>query len=131
MAKKLTPFLMYEGRAEEAMKFYVATIKNSRIDAIDRYGPEGPGPEGSVRVATMTLAGQPVMCIDSPGKHAFTFTPATSFFVECEGVEELDALFAALSEGGSIMMPPDNYGFSKKFTWVADRYGVSWQLNWA
>ena len=131
MAKKVTPFLVFEGRAEEAMKFYVATIKDSRIDTIDRYGPEGPGPEGSVRTATMTLAGQPVMCIDSPAKHAFTFTPATSFFVECETVEELDELYAALSEGGKELMPPDNYGFSKKFTWIADRFGVSWQLNWA
>ena len=131
MPKQINPFLMFEGRAEEAMTFYTSTVKNSRIVNIDRYGPEGPGPEGSVRLARMTIAGLEVMCIDSPGKHAFTFTPATSFFVECESADELDALYAALSEGGEVMMPPDNYGFSRKFTWIGDRFGVSWQLNWA
>ena len=103
MAKKVTPFLMFEGRAEEAMKFYVATIKDSSIDTIDRYGPEGPGPEGSVRTATMTLVGQPVMCIDSPAKHAFTFTPATSFFVECESL----AAVVAAELGVTTIPTPD------------------------
>jgi predicted 3-demethylubiquinone-9 3-methyltransferase (glyoxalase superfamily) len=130
MPKKITPFLMYEGRAEEAMNFYVSVLNDSRIESIERYGPQGPGPEGSVKLATMSLAGQEVMCIDSPAKHAFTFTAAASLFVECESLAEIDALFAALSEGGQVMMPPGNYGFSKKFAWLSDKFGVSWQLNW-
>ena len=69
-------------------------------------------------------------CIDSPIKHAFTFTPSFSLFVECESEAELDAAFARLSDGGSVLMPPGNYGFSTKFAWVNDRFGVSWQLNW-
>jgi predicted 3-demethylubiquinone-9 3-methyltransferase (glyoxalase superfamily) len=62
-------------------------------------------------------------------KHGFTFTPSISLFVDCESEAELDAAFGVLSEGGKILMPPSNYGFSTKFTWVSDRFGVSWQLN--
>ena len=129
MPKKATPFLMFEGRAEEAMNFYVSVFRGARIDRITRYGAGGPGREGSVVRATMTLAGMEVMFIDSPITHAFTFTPATSFFIECDTVTEIDALFGKLSEGGQVMMPPDNYGFSQKFAWLADKFGVSWQLN--
>ena len=70
------------------------------------------------------------MCIDSPVPHAFTFTPAFSFFVDVPSEAELRRLAAALGEGGGIMMPLANYGFSRLFTWLNDRYGVSWQLNW-
>jgi predicted 3-demethylubiquinone-9 3-methyltransferase (glyoxalase superfamily) len=69
------------------------------------------------------------MCIDSPVKHNFTFTPAMSLFVDCADEAELDTLFAKLSEGGQVLMPLDNYGFSRKFGWLADKFGVSWQLN--
>ena len=79
--------------------------------------------------ATFSIAGQSVMCIDSPMKHAFTFTPAFSFFIECSSADELGRLLAALSEGGGVLMPRGNYGFSREFAWVNDRFGVSWQLN--
>jgi predicted 3-demethylubiquinone-9 3-methyltransferase (glyoxalase superfamily) len=69
------------------------------------------------------------MCFDSPIKHNFTFTPAVSLFGECEEESELDAAFARLAQGGQVLMPLDNYGFSKKFGWTNDRFGVSWQLN--
>jgi predicted 3-demethylubiquinone-9 3-methyltransferase (glyoxalase superfamily) len=62
-------------------------------------------------------------------KHAFTFTPAFSFFVDCESEEELKRLYAALSADGATLMPLGNYGFSRQFAWVNDRFGVSWQLN--
>jgi predicted 3-demethylubiquinone-9 3-methyltransferase (glyoxalase superfamily) len=129
MPKKAAPFLMFEGRAEEAMNFYVSVFRGARIDRITRYGAGGPGREGSVVRATMSLAGLEVMCTDSPIQHGFTFTPSTSFFIECENMAEIDALFGKLSDGGVVMMPPDNYGFSQKFAWVADKFGVSWQLN--
>ncbi|MDY7230397.1 VOC family protein [Hyalangium rubrum] len=129
MKTQVRPFLMFEGKAEEAMKFYVSLIPGSEIIDIARYGPGGPGAEGSVFKASFSVAGQTVLCIDSPAKHAFTFTPAFSFFVDCASEEEIDRLSAALSEGGSTLMPMGNYGFSRKFTWVNDRYGVSWQLN--
>ena len=131
MTKSVRPFLMFEGKAEEAMKFYVSLIAGSEILDIKRYGPGQQGAEGSVMVASFSVGGQTVMCIDSPVKHAFTFTPAFSLFVECETEDELRRLAAALGEGGSVLMALNNYGFSRLFTWLNDRYGVSWQLNLA
>jgi predicted 3-demethylubiquinone-9 3-methyltransferase (glyoxalase superfamily) len=129
LAKKITPFLMFEGSAEEAMRFYLGLFRDSRIGEIVRYARGEQGAEGSIKRADFTVAGQDVICIDSPVKHAFTFTPSISLFVECESESELDTVFGRLSEGGKVLMPPDNYGFSKKFCWVGDRFGVSWQLN--
>ena len=131
MATTVRPFLMFEGRAEEAMNFYVSLIPGSEITSIKRYGPGQPGPEGSVMVATFTVAGQAVMCSDSFVKHAFTFTPSSSLFVECESEDEVRRLASALGEGGAELMPLGNYGFSRQFAWVNDRFGVSWQLNLA
>src|SRR5437763_492691 len=83
-----------------------------------------PGKEGSVTKADFTRAGNRLACIDSPAKHDFTFTPSISLFAECADEADLDRAFAALSAGGAVMMPPGNYGFSQKFTWVSDRFGV-------
>ena len=129
MANKVTPFLMFDGFAEEAMRFYIALFPGSGIIRLERYGPGEPGAEGSVKRAGFTVAGQEVICIDSPAKHAFSFTPSISLFVECESEAEFDVAFGKLSTGGAVLMPVDNYGFSRKFGWIADRYGVSWQLN--
>jgi predicted 3-demethylubiquinone-9 3-methyltransferase (glyoxalase superfamily) len=130
MPRAVTTFLMFEGKAEEAMTFYVALFRGE-VTRIEKYGPGEPGKEGSVKKADFTLAGHRLACIDSPIKHAFTFTPSVSLFVECADEAELDRAFAALSEGGAVLMPPGNYGFSRKFTWLNDRFGVSWQLNLA
>ena len=129
MAKSVRPFLMFQGKAEEAMQFYVSLIPGSEITGIVRYGPGQPGTEGSVMRASFSLAGQTVLCIDSPVQHAFTFTPAFSLFVECDSEEEIQRLSSALGEGGAVLMALANYGFSRQFTWLNDRYGVSWQLN--
>ncbi len=129
MSTRVRPFLMFEGKAEEAMRFYVSLFPGGEITQMSRYGSGGPGPEGSVIVATFTIAGQAVMCSDSFVKHDFTFTPASSLFVDCSSEDELRRLVAALSDGGKTLMPLDNYGFSRQFAWVNDRYGVSWQLN--
>jgi predicted 3-demethylubiquinone-9 3-methyltransferase (glyoxalase superfamily) len=120
---------MFEGKAEEAMNFYVSTLPNSRLEEVVRYGPGGPGPEGSIMKASFTVAGQTVLCSDSFVHHAFTFTPSISFFVTCVSEEEIRRLAEALGGGGSELMPLGDYGFSKLFGWVVDRYGVSWQLN--
>jgi predicted 3-demethylubiquinone-9 3-methyltransferase (glyoxalase superfamily) len=128
MAHAVSPFLMFEGVAEEAMKFYVLLF-SGEIVSIARYGPGEPGPEGSIKRADFTLAGQHVICIDSHVRHQFTFTPAMSLFVECGSETELDQLFVELSANGQVFMPPGNYGFSSRFTWISDRFGVSWQLN--
>lgn len=129
MQMQITPFLMFEGNAEEAMKFYVSLFPKSEITDVVRYGPGQAGAEGSVMKARFSLAGQAVMCIDSPMKHGFTFTPAFSFFVDCQSEEQLGRLAATLGEGGATLMPLGNYGFSRQFTWLNDRFGVSWQLN--
>ena len=129
---KITTFLMFEGQAEEAITFYTSLFNDSEIVRITKYGPDGqfgPEAEGTVQHALFTLNGQQYMAIDSFG-HAFTFTPSISLFVQCDSEEELESLFENLSEGGTIAMPLDNYGFSNKFGWVQDRFGVSWQLNY-
>ncbi len=129
MAQRVTPFLMFEGKAEEAINFYISVFENSRVVSIRRYGPGEAGAEGSVMQATMSLAGQLLMFIDSPAHHDFTFTPSISFFVDCTEEQEVDNLFSKLSQDGQVFMPLNNYGFSRKFGWVGDRFGVSWQIN--
>lgn len=125
----IQPFLMFEGRCEEAMNFYVGLFSGGRIVDIARYGAGQPGKEGTVMLASFTIGGLTVRCNDSPVKHAFTFTPATSLFVDCDSEAELDRVVAALADGGKFLMPLGNYGFSRKFAWIDDRFGVSWQLN--
>lgn len=128
--EKVMPFLMFqEGKAEEAMNYYTSLIEDSEITKIVRYGANESGDEGTVMQATFTLKGQEFMCIDSNVKHQFTFTPSFSIFVTCSTEEELDTLYQNLREGGETLMPLGDYGFSKKFGWLNDHFGVSWQLN--
>lgn len=127
---KVTPFLMFQnGNAEEAMNFYTSLIEDSSITNIARYGANESGDEGTVMQATFTLKGQEFMCIDSNVKHQFDFTPSFSIFLTCDTEEELETIYEKLSEGGQALMPLGDYGFSKKFGWLNDRFGVSWQLN--
>ncbi|PER48314.1 hypothetical protein COL26_31875 [Bacillus thuringiensis] len=126
--QKITTFLMFEGKAEEAMNFYTSLFDRSEIVNISRYDENGPGKEGSVIHATFTLNGQEFMCIDSYVKHAFTFTPSMSLYVTCETEKEIEAVFHKLAQDGSVLMPLGSYPFSKKFGWLNDKYGVSWQL---
>lgn len=129
MPDAVTPFLMFEGQAQQAMDLYTRVIPQSRILDVQRYGPDGPGAEGSVLVASISLNGQTVMCSDGNISHDFTFTPAMSLFITCKDEQELERLSAALAEGGKFLMPPDNYGFSRRFAFAEDRFGVSWQIN--
>jgi len=127
--QKVTTFLMFTGQAEAAMNLYTSLFKQSEILNLTRYGANEAGAEGTVQHATFTLNGQEFMCIDSSAQHAFTFTPSISLYVRCETEEEIDRVFAALSQDGQILMPLDRYPFSAKFGWLADRFGVSWQLS--
>lgn len=129
MPHHVTPQLMFEGNAEQAMRFYVSLFEDSDIVRLERYGPEESGREGSIKQAEFTLAGRRYTCIDSHISHPFTFTPSLSLFVECESREEFERLLTQLSEQGEMLMPPDDYGFSTRFAWLNDRFGVSWQLN--
>lgn len=129
--QKITTFLMFEGKAEEAMNFYTSLFNQSEIVSISRYDENGPGKEGTVIHATFTLNGQEFMCIDSYVKHDFTFTPAMSLYVTCDTEEEIETVFNKLAQDGKVLMPLGSYPFSKKFGWLNDKYGVSWQLTLA
>jgi predicted 3-demethylubiquinone-9 3-methyltransferase (glyoxalase superfamily) len=120
--QKITPFLMFvgkqHGKAEEAMNFYISLFNNSSIGEIERYGKGEEEPEGTVKHATFSLNGQEFMAMDSNREHPFTFTEATSLFVNCETREEVDELWEKLSEGGE----------KQRIGWLKDKYGVSWQV---
>jgi predicted 3-demethylubiquinone-9 3-methyltransferase (glyoxalase superfamily) len=126
---QVTTFLMFTGEAEAAIRRYVEVLPDSRIDSIERYTAGEHGAEGTIKRASVVLAGTRYMVFDSPIKHAFSFTPSISLFVDCDSREQHDTLAAALGEGGSVLMRADNYGFSQWFCWLQDRWGVSWQLN--
>ncbi|QDI91241.1 VOC family protein [Salicibibacter halophilus] len=128
--QKVTPFLMFQdGKAEEAMNYYTSLIEDSGIISINRYEANEVGDEGTVMHATFSLKEQEFMCIDSNIKHEFTFTPSFSFYITCDSDEEINNLYEKLMMGGQALMPLGDYGFSQKFGWLNDRFGVSWQLN--
>jgi predicted 3-demethylubiquinone-9 3-methyltransferase (glyoxalase superfamily) len=127
MAKQIRPHLMFDGSVEEAMKLYVSLISNSEILETNKY--DSGENKGELYLGRFTLGGREFLCIDSPIKHEFGFAPAVSIHIDCETSTELERLFVTLSEGGEILMPLDNYGFSTKFGWLSDRFGVSWQLD--
>ena len=108
--QKITPFLWFDGKCEEAMSFYTAVFKNSRVGKVTR------GPDGDVFSATFELEGQEFMALN--GGPMFSFSPAISFFVNCETQDEVDELWAKLSDGGQ----PQQCG------WLKDKFGVSWQI---
>jgi predicted 3-demethylubiquinone-9 3-methyltransferase (glyoxalase superfamily) len=114
--QKITTFLWYDDKAEEAANLYVSLFKNSKIETISRYGDAGPGPKGSVMVVNFQLEGQKFMALNG-GPH-FTFTPAISLVVNCETQQEVDELWDKLSADGR----KDRCG------WLQDKYGLSWQI---
>jgi len=114
--QKISPFLWFDGNAEEAMHFYVSIFRNSMVGKVTRYGKTGPGPEGTVMGVTFQLEGQEFMGLNG-GPH-FTFSPAISFFVSCETQQEVDELWEKLSQGGE----------KQRCGWLKDKFGVSWQI---
>ena len=114
--QKITPFLWFDDKAEEAMNFYVSIFKNSKVGKLRRYGEAGPGPKGSVMSAQFQLEGQDFIALNG-GPH-FSFTPAISLFVDCKTQKEVDELWEKLSAGGE----KGNCG------WLKDKYGLSWQI---
>ena len=113
---KITPFLWFDGQAEEAMNFYVSVFNDSKILNVNRYGDAGPGPKGTVMTASFLLNGQPFLALN--GGPVFQFTPAISFVVNCETQEEVDSYWAKLSAGGQ----------EGQCAWLTDKFGISWQI---
>jgi predicted 3-demethylubiquinone-9 3-methyltransferase (glyoxalase superfamily) len=114
--QKISPFLWFDGKAEEAMNFYTSIFKDAKIGNVSRCGDAGPGPKGAVMSATFQLHGQDFIALN--GGPQFSFTPAISFFVNCENQQEVDELWARFSEGGE----PQGCG------WIKDKFGLSWQI---
>lgn len=114
--QKIVPFLWFDGHAEEAMNFYTSVFKNAQVDQLYYYGEHGPGPKGTVMSGTFQLEGQKFMALNG-GPH-FTFSPAISFFVNCDTQQEVDELWEKLSEGGE----------KQRCGWLQDKFGVSWQI---
>src|SRR5882762_8753508 len=114
--QKITPFLWFDGNAEEAMNFYVSIFENSKIVNVRRYGDAGPGPKGTVMTGTFQIAGQEFFALN--GGPVYKFSPAISFFVDCKTQEEVDTLYDKLSAGGE----------KEPCGWLRDKYGVSWQI---
>jgi predicted 3-demethylubiquinone-9 3-methyltransferase (glyoxalase superfamily) len=114
--QKITPFLWFDGKAEDAMKFYLSIFKNSNILSVTRYGEEGPGPKGTVMTASFLIEGQEFVALN--GGPQFTFSQAISFVVNCETQEEVDKFWEKLSEGGE----------KQQCGWLKDKFGVSWQI---
>jgi predicted 3-demethylubiquinone-9 3-methyltransferase (glyoxalase superfamily) len=106
----ITPFLWFDGKAEEAMNFYVSVFRNGKVTNVM------PGSNGTVMSATFELDGQKFMALN--GGPMFNFTPAISFFVNCETQQEVDELWEKLSEGGK----------KERCGWLKDKYGLSWQV---
>jgi predicted 3-demethylubiquinone-9 3-methyltransferase (glyoxalase superfamily) len=114
--QKITPFLWFDHKAEEAMNFYVSIFKNSKAGKITRYGDGGPGPKGTVMSVTFELEGQQFMALN--GGPLFHFTEAISLFVNCETQQEVDELWEKLSAGGQ----------KGRCGWLKDKFGLSWQI---
>ena len=114
--QKFTPFLWFDGKAEEAMNFYTSIFQNSKIGNVVRYGEAGPGPKGTVMTATFRLDGQEFIALN--GGPQFKFTEAISFWVNCETQEEIDEMWEKLSAGGE----------KGRCGWLKDKYGLSWQI---
>ena len=129
--QKIVPFLWFANEAEEAVNFYTSCFNNSKIGTVTRYdeaSAKASGqPKDSVLTASFQLNGQEFIALN--GGPVFKFTPAISFFVNCETENEVDELWKKFSEGGQVMMELSEYPFSKKFGWIQDKYGLSWQLN--
>jgi predicted 3-demethylubiquinone-9 3-methyltransferase (glyoxalase superfamily) len=130
--KSVTPFLMFQDNvANDAIASYTSIFPNFELESIARYGPGENGKEGSVKMARVRIGGLEVRINDSPIKHAFDFTPSISLFVELSDEETIATVTEQLEKGGKTLMPLGSYGFSSKFAWVSDKWGVSWQLNLA
>ena len=122
----MRPFITIEKRAQEALDFYSSIFPSFSLISLNHHAD--PHQE-LVMLAIFSIKGQEIMISDSFVSHDWRITPGISFFIDLVDEENLDALSKSLEEQGKIHMPADDYGFSRRFTWVEDKFGVNWQLN--
>lgn len=125
--KSMTPFLMFDGRAEEAILFYRSVFKNFEVVFINYF--ETGDMKGKVMQSLVNIHENNIIINDASITHDFSFTPSMNFFIECESEQEQIDLYEKFKSKGSILMPLDDYGFSKQYAFVTDPFGVGWQLN--
>lgn len=129
--QKITPFIWYDHEAEDAARLYTSLFADGRITHVSRYSDAGNEvhgqPAGKVMVAGFEIAGLRISALN--GGQAFRPTPSISFFVRLDTEAEVNALWERLGEGGSVLMPLDTYPWSRRYGWLQDRYGVSWQIS--
>nr|WP_282563243.1 VOC family protein [Gymnodinialimonas phycosphaerae] len=117
----MLPHLMFQGQLDAALTHWQGAFPDMVVTRTD-------GGDGPVTQANVVIAGQAISVFDSPPVHDFTFTPSISLMVCCDTRREVDAIAAHLGDGGEVLMPLDAYDFSARFTWLNDRFGVSWQI---
>jgi predicted 3-demethylubiquinone-9 3-methyltransferase (glyoxalase superfamily) len=140
VTQSLSIYLTFHGNAEEAMNFYISVFENAEVVHVIRARSEDAGwTEGTLQYGIFKIASQQVVCMNAPPPGSrgndiapwpeFEFNPAMTIYVERDSEEGFDKLYEALSEGGDKYLPAQSYGFSPKFAWVNDRYGISWRIN--
>ncbi len=127
---KVATFVMFQGNAhaQQAIDLYSELFAGFKVQQVQHYDDSNDGPL-RIRQAFIDFERQRLIFTDSPISHDFSFTPAISLFVNLANEAELERVFARLAEGGKVLMPIDDYGFSARFGWLNDRFGLSWQLN--
>lgn len=128
-APGLCPFLMFEGGVgAAAIELYKAAF--AEVEDVGRELWQGPpGEAGHIKLARLRIFGTEVRISDTAFAHGFGFTPSLSLFVDLPDETALERAVKVLGAGGAVLMAPGNYGFSQRFCWLNDRFGVSWQLN--
>ncbi|MFI0450323.1 VOC family protein [Actinomadura sp. 6N118] len=140
VTQKIAIFLGFDGNAEEAMNFYTSLFEDGEVLQVIRARAEDPGwAEGTLQYGIFRVAGQQLVCMNTPPPESplhgtarwqdFTVNPAVTLYAQRHSREDFDKLYDALSEGGEVYMPAQNYGFSPRFAWVNDRFGISWRID--
>jgi predicted 3-demethylubiquinone-9 3-methyltransferase (glyoxalase superfamily) len=120
--------MFQSGKAQAALDLYASVFPGFKVMSMDKYGP-GHATPGLIKIAKVDFHGHLMKIIDSPVPHKFDFTPSISLLVDFDEAADLDRTFNRLANGGDVKMPLGDYGFSARFGWLTDLFGVSWQLN--
>jgi predicted 3-demethylubiquinone-9 3-methyltransferase (glyoxalase superfamily) len=126
MSQKITPFLWFDTEALDAAKFYTSIFPNSKIHGQEQFENSGPDENQTVQIVSFNLNGLEMQAMNAGP--LFKFNPSISLFVKCKTREEVDDYYNKLIEGGSALMALGKYDWSDHYGWVADKYGLTWQI---